>query len=81
LADGAGILVKPEAPDEMARAIERVCGFSDQEWRAMSDIAYAKAIDYTWDDATELFEAALYTAIERQQRGDLSGSDRQGEKR
>ncbi len=81
LADGAGILVKPEAPDEMARAIERVCRFSDQEWRAMSDIAYAKAIDYTWDDATELFEAALDTAIERRQRGDLCGSDRQGEKR
>jgi glycosyltransferase involved in cell wall biosynthesis len=81
LADGAGILVKPEAPDEMARAIERVCRFSDQEWRAMLDIAYAKATDYTWDDATELFETALYTAIERQQRGDLSGSDRQGEKR
>jgi hypothetical protein len=38
----------------------------------MSDAAYAKATNYTWDDATERFEAALRTAIERSQCGDFS---------
>jgi glycosyltransferase involved in cell wall biosynthesis len=75
LADGAGILVKPEAPEDMARAIERVCLLSDSEWRTMSDAAYAKATSYTWDDAVELFESALQTAIDRRQRGDFSSSD------
>lgn len=71
LADCAGILVKPEDPEDMARAIERVCKFSDAEWRKMSDTAYAKATSYTWDDATNMFEAALDTAIERRKRGDF----------
>jgi glycosyltransferase involved in cell wall biosynthesis len=75
LVDGAGILVKPEAPEDMARAIERVCLLSDSEWRTMSDAAYAKATSYTWDDAVELFESALQTAIERRQHGDFSSSD------
>ena len=64
LADSAGILVKPEDPIDMARAIEKVCGLSDSEWRKLSDAAYAKTTDYTWEDATDLFEAALHTAIE-----------------
>lgn len=72
LADGAGMLVKPEDPKDMARAIAHICKLSDAEWQVMSDAAYAKATSYTWDDATELFEAELYTAIERRQRGDFS---------
>jgi hypothetical protein len=59
----------------MAQAIERICKLSEAEWQAMSDAAYAKATGYTWDDATELFESALYTAIERSRRGDFSNSD------
>jgi hypothetical protein len=31
----------------------------------MSDTAYAKVRNYTWDDAFERFEAALRTAVER----------------
>ncbi len=72
LSDGAGILVKPEDPADMARAIEQIAKLSDTEWLAMSDAAYAKATDYTWDDATERFEAALHTTIERSQYGDFS---------
>ncbi|NET57413.1 MAG: glycosyltransferase family 4 protein [Symploca sp. SIO2E6] len=72
LTEGAGILVKPEDPEDMARAIEKVCQFSDSEWRAMSDLAQARAISYTWDDAAELCEAAFGTAIERWKRGDFS---------
>ncbi len=63
LSNGAGILVKPEDPEDMARAIENLLQLSDPEWRAMSDAAYAKATSYTWADASQLFEAALHTAI------------------
>jgi len=72
LSDGAGILVKPEDPENMARAIEQVCQLSEPEWQAMSDAAYAKASSYTWDDAAKLCEQAFYTAIERTKRGDFS---------
>ncbi|MBE9125769.1 MULTISPECIES: glycosyltransferase family 4 protein [unclassified Coleofasciculus] len=74
LGDGAGVLVKPEDSEDMARAIVQVCSLSDSEWQAMSNAAYAKVRGYTWDDATELFEAALYTAIERWQRGEFSST-------
>jgi glycosyltransferase involved in cell wall biosynthesis len=73
LTSGAGVLVKPEDPEDMARAIERVCNLSDAEWQVMSNAAYARATGYTWDDATELFEAALHTAIDRSSRGNFLG--------
>ncbi len=66
LAGGGGILVKPEDPEDMAKAIEQICQLSDTEWRAMSETALETVINYTWEDATDLFEAALYTAMERQ---------------
>lgn len=66
LAGGGGILVKPEDPEDMAKAIEQICQLSDAEWRAMSETALQTVINYTWEDATNLFEAALYTALERQ---------------
>ncbi|HSF72786.1 MAG TPA: glycosyltransferase family 4 protein [Microcoleus sp.] len=66
LAGGGGILVKPEDPEDMAKAIEQICQLPDAEWRAMSEAALETVINYTWEDATNLFEAALYTALERQ---------------
>ncbi len=66
LAGGAGILVKPEDPEDMARAIEQICLLSDAEWGKMSETALERVINYTWEDATDLFEAALYAARERQ---------------
>jgi len=71
LSNGAGILVQPEDPEDMARAIVQICSLFDEEWQTMSDAAYAKATNYTLDDATDLFEAALRTAIERTKHGDF----------
>ncbi|MGC1195281.1 MAG: glycosyltransferase family 4 protein [Geitlerinemataceae cyanobacterium] len=71
LADGAGILVRPEDPEDMARAIEQICHFSNLEWQAMSDRAYETIISYTWDDAAKLCEEAFITAIDRWRRGDF----------
>jgi hypothetical protein len=50
----------------MAKAIEQICQLSDAEWRALSETPLEKVINYIWEDATELFETALYAARERQ---------------
>jgi glycosyltransferase involved in cell wall biosynthesis len=59
-----GILVKPKDPEDMAKAIEQICQLSDAQGRAMSKAALEKVINYNWEDATNLFEAALYAAVE-----------------
>ncbi len=71
LSQGGGILVKPEDPEDMAKAIIKICQMSNEEWRSMSDKAYSTATGYTWDDAAKLFEQALYKAIERTEKGEL----------
>src|SRR5204863_3113271 len=58
-AGGGGILVPLDDAGEMARAIENIAAMPDAAWREMSDKAYATAIRYSWDDATDLFEASL----------------------
>jgi glycosyltransferase involved in cell wall biosynthesis len=63
LSGGAGILVKPEDPQAMASAIEQICQLPDPEWQAMSDTARAKVLNYTWEDATDLFEKGLKAAV------------------
>lgn len=64
LHSGAGILVEPEDPTSMANAIERICIMPESEWEAMSQVAYQRATGYTWEEATRLFEAALYQAVD-----------------
>lgn len=65
LTDGGGILVEPENPESMAAAIVKLCNFSNEQWKNMSDIAYDKAKNYSWEEATKHFETALKWAIER----------------
>ncbi|WP_445171445.1 hypothetical protein [Microcoleus sp.] len=66
LAGLGGILVKPKDPEDMAKAIEQICQLSDAELRAMSKTAFEKVINYNWEDASNLLEAGLYAAVERQ---------------
>ena len=66
LADGGGIFVAHDDPSDMARAIEHVVAMSEPDWMRLSDRAFATAARYTWDNATDLFESALLTAIEKQ---------------
>jgi glycosyltransferase involved in cell wall biosynthesis len=72
LGSGGGVLVPQENPAAMADAIERICTLPDAQWRALSDRAHATACGYTWHHATDLFEAALRCAIERQRGAALS---------
>lgn len=71
LRGGTGILVRPEDPQEMAKAIESICQLRNSQWQAMSEAAYAKVNNYTWEDATDHFEAALKVAIDKSQQRDV----------
>jgi glycosyltransferase involved in cell wall biosynthesis len=55
----------------LAEHVKQVLRLPNDAWRKMSDAAYATATQYTWDDATDLFEAALYRAVERNELGEL----------
>jgi glycosyltransferase involved in cell wall biosynthesis len=58
-ANGGGVLVGHEDPAGMAREIVRFCTMEDSEWSKYSDAAFRTTRSYSWDDATDLFEAAL----------------------
>ncbi len=68
IGQGGGFLVRPEDPADMAAAIERVVALTDDEWRTVSDSAYATATRYSWDDAADRFEDALLRACRRSDR-------------
>ncbi|MFZ2736731.1 MAG: glycosyltransferase family 4 protein [Burkholderiaceae bacterium] len=59
LADGAGLLVAPESAQAMATAIVALCTLPADQWQSMSDRAYDRAHNYSWDDATALLLQAL----------------------
>jgi glycosyltransferase involved in cell wall biosynthesis len=63
IARGGGMLVPHDDPHAMADAIVKICSLADNEWRRLSDSAFATVTDYSWDDATDRFEAALRRAI------------------
>jgi glycosyltransferase involved in cell wall biosynthesis len=56
---GGGILIPNEDANAMAEAILKIAAMSDDDWRAMSDEALRTVTGYTWEDATDRFEAAL----------------------
>jgi len=63
IAQGGGMLVPHEDPQAMGDAIVKICSLADNDWRRLSDAAYATVTGYSWDDATDKFEAALRRAI------------------
>ena len=73
LADGRGILVDHESPEQMAEAIVRLCRMPNGDWKDMGARCRERVAGYTWDDATGRFERALENAVERAHRGELDG--------
>ena len=59
---GGGMLVPHENPPAMAEAIVQICSLADNDWRRLSDSAYATVTGYSWDDAMGRFETALQRA-------------------
>lgn len=66
-----GVLTPHEDPVAMAEAIIRLCRLAPEQWRGMSEAAYATAARYRWEDAIDLLERALQRAIERRSRGEI----------
>jgi glycosyltransferase involved in cell wall biosynthesis len=60
-----GYLVDVEDWKSLARRVLDVVTLGEARWKKMSDAALATAQRYTWDDATDLFEAALETAMRK----------------
>ncbi|MHC5002206.1 MAG: glycosyltransferase family 4 protein [Planctomycetota bacterium] len=63
LGEGGGVIVRPEDPTDMARAILRVIGLGDPAWRRLSDEAHRVASTHTWELAADRFEAALRAVV------------------
>lgn len=63
-----GFLVDVEDSAALADQLARVIKTSDQEWRRMSDAALRTATRYSWDDATDLLEAALVDVLQKARR-------------
>jgi glycosyltransferase involved in cell wall biosynthesis len=74
LAAGGGQLVPIDDPQAMAHAIQRLANMTDDQWRHMSDAAFATATRYSWDDAADRFQAALTLALQRAAQGELATS-------
>lgn len=68
---GGGVVIEPESPEAMAREIVRFAQMDEAEWGEYSDRAFATVEGYSWDDAVDLFEAALVKTIEldKQRKG------------
>lgn len=66
IVDGVnGHLVDVDDVEALADRLVRVLSLPSDRWRAMSDAAYATAMEYSWDDATDKLESALEKAIEK----------------
>lgn len=72
---GGGRMVGMEDIDGMAAAILDVCRQDDASWRSMSDRAHATATGYTWEDATDAFEAALRDAADEGKPNSINPAD------
>jgi glycosyltransferase involved in cell wall biosynthesis len=59
-----GYLVPIGGVEQLAQGITSILALPDSQWREMSEAAYQTAVQYSWDDATDLLEAALEKAIE-----------------
>lgn len=65
IAEGGGILVRPEDPQSMADAIVELATMPADDWREMSDAAYATARRHSWERCTDDFESVLFAAVAR----------------
>lgn len=65
LTGGAGVLIAPESPADMAKAIVEFFRQSPEEWETMSQRAYDRAHSYSWDDATDKLVSVLEVCVKR----------------
>jgi glycosyltransferase involved in cell wall biosynthesis len=70
-----GYRVPVNNPQKMAEGLEQVLTLSNSQWQEMSEAAYQTVAQYSWEDATDLFEAALCKAIEMSCQQDSASPD------
>jgi glycosyltransferase involved in cell wall biosynthesis len=67
LADGAGILTRPETEAHIAAtmgdALVDLLQGPEASWQAMAECAYRRAHGYSWEDAVEQFEQLVARAL------------------
>jgi glycosyltransferase involved in cell wall biosynthesis len=68
-----GVLVDVNDVEGLARGLEWVLSQNDQEWRRLSENAYATVADSSWEKNAMLFEQALDHARRRADRGEIAG--------
>jgi glycosyltransferase involved in cell wall biosynthesis len=68
-----GELADIDDVDGLTRGVEWILSLDNAGWRAMSDNAYATVANSSWEDSAAMFEASLYRAIERAERGEIAG--------
>lgn len=69
-----GYLVDTGDHEALGRRLVDILSLDETRWLEMSNAALATVTAYTWDDATDLLEAALLEAVENRPR--LSSADR-----
>ncbi|WP_442498880.1 glycosyltransferase family 4 protein [Methylobacter sp. sgz302048] len=62
-----GFLCEIDDVERLTDTVMGVLNSTEQQWLALSDEAYATAIQYSWDHATELFEQGLILAVNERQ--------------
>jgi len=65
LASGGCVLVKPENPEDMSRAIVNMSQLQENRWKIMSEEAYATAKRHSWDVGARRFEDAVKRHLSR----------------
>ncbi|NJL21690.1 MAG: glycosyltransferase family 4 protein [Leptolyngbyaceae cyanobacterium SM1_3_5] len=58
-----GYIVPVGDSADLAKSLVQVLNRSESDWQVMSNAAYTTATRYSWDNATDRFEAALQQAI------------------
>jgi glycosyltransferase involved in cell wall biosynthesis len=64
-----GFFVPIGDAEEMAATLERFFCLGSNAWQKMSDAAYATAVRYSWDDATDRFEQCLLKMVAEKAAG------------
>src|SRR5262249_5082056 len=68
-----GVLVDVDDLTGFAQGIEWVLSRTDEEWRGLSENAYATATSGSWEASAKMFEEALEHACRRSARGEIAG--------
>jgi glycosyltransferase involved in cell wall biosynthesis len=68
-----GYLADVDNTNGLTNGLIEILGLPEPAWQRMSEAAYERVKDFTWEKATILFERALEVAVERFGSGTVDG--------